>query len=167
MLATLILHERIARWARRLRPLAHVWGFRLVETRSADALLDAARGSACPVVGVEVGSRLERTLLMIESARSLRPSALILALAEDPRPEIVSLLLEAGATSALGTREPVPRILETFERWVGLARERVAASGWACDRRREPEPWEAFLPEAFAPLAPHAPPDKEPVPHVR
>ena len=145
MRTTLIVHERIARWTRRLRPRSEGWGARLVESRSLDDLAASAAATACPIVVVDAAGRLRAALDAILSVRQVAPAALVLAIDDAVDSGFPAAAREAGATLALRGSSPSPVVFDLIGRWVEVARGRSEADGWAADRCAEPEPWESLL----------------------
>ncbi len=147
MRVTLILHERIGRWARQLWPRSREWGVRLVESRSRVDLESAVCQSACPIVVVDFRDRINLPLEDLLIARLMAPSSLILALVPSSDPAIGSTAIEAGATMSLPDSATPPEVLSLLQRWIELARERSEVDGWAWDRVPELEPWESLIAE--------------------
>lgn len=141
----LIVHERLGRWARQIRPRVAGWPVRPVETRSADELAVACGRSACPIVVIDPGDRLRLALADLDRAARAAPDALILMLGGSSPPEFPLVAREMGATLVLPATTPPPRVLDLLARWLPLARARSEAGGWAEDRKPEPEPWEYLL----------------------
>lgn len=144
MPSTLIVHERLARWARRLRPRAGAWGARLVESRSVDDLAAAAIGT-CPVVLIDPAGSPREAFDALLTVRRLAPQALVLVVCDPMLADFPDAAREAGATLSLSSSSPLPVFFDIIRRWLDLARQRSQADGWAADRRVDREPWEAIL----------------------
>ncbi len=144
MRSTLIVHERLARWARRLRPRADCWGARLVESRSVVDLAAAAT-AACPVVLIDPAGSPRDGFDALLTVRRIAPQALVLVVADAMPTDFPGAAREAGATLIMPSTTPLSLVLDLIPRWLDLARQRSQADGWAADRRVDPEPWEALM----------------------
>ena len=144
MRITTIIHERLGRWSRQLRPRLVDRPLRLVETRSPSELEAAALGSACPIVVVATDARLVG-LDALPRLRRAAPGALVLLLDAPSTPGLVPLARELGATHVMLAPALPPEVMAWIDRWTPLALSRTQAAGWSVDRREEPEPWEALI----------------------
>ncbi len=145
----LIIHERLAYWAGRLRARLRGESIRWVESRSAASLVDAAGRSACPILLVDLGDRPARNLADLDAALQVAPAALSLVLDPSDTPEVATIARELGAT-LVGSGPVVPPDVEAIlRRWLPLARARAEAAGWSRPSGPEPESWER--PDLFAP----------------
>ena len=144
MRTTLIVHERLARWTRRLRHRVDGWGARLVESRSVDDLAAAAI-AACPVVVIDSAGSPREAFEALLTVRRIAPQALVLVIADAMPSDFPGAAREAGATLILPSTAPLPVVFNLIRRWLDLARQRSQADGWAADRRVAPEPWEALM----------------------
>lgn len=138
----LIIHERIATWARQLRPRVVTWPVRVSETRSAADLERALKGSACPLVVADLARWPRQGLDDLE--RALAPSANALVLVLDPgtNPGVAALAREIGATLVLSGPATPPQVVGVLARWLPLAQRRAEADGWDGDPEPEAEPWD-------------------------
>ncbi len=148
----LIIHERLARWSRQLRPRFRGWSIRWAETRSADSLVEAAARSACPVVVLDLGDRPARSLEDLDALRLASPGALSLVLDPGSHPEVPALARELGATLVLPGVVVPPEVEALLRRWLPLAARRDEAEGWSPLPDPEVNPWDP--PELLAPRSP-------------
>ena len=144
MQSTLIVHERLARWTRRLRLRADGWGARLVESRSVDDLA-AAAVTACPVVLIDPSSSPREAFEALITVQRISSQALVLVFADAMPSDFLGAAREAGATLILPSTSPLPVVFNLIRRWLDLARQRSQADGWAADRCVDPDPWEALM----------------------
>ena len=93
---SLIIHERLAHWARQLAPRLAAWPVRLVETRSADDLRPPA-SAACPSSSSTWASASGRASSDLDRAARAAPNGLILVL-DRRRTRGRLLARELGAT---------------------------------------------------------------------
>lgn len=144
MRSTLIVHERLARWNRRLRHRVDGWGARIVESRSVDDLAAAANTSSLVVLIDPAGSPRAAFDALL-TVRRVAPQALVLVIDEAMPADFLVVAREAGATLILPSTSTMPVVFDLIRRWLELARLRSQADGWAAGRRVDPEPWEALL----------------------
>lgn len=154
MRITTIIHERLGRWARQLRPRLAGRPVRLVETRSVEDLESAAAKSICPLILIAVEARHRASLEALDRARRAAPGGMILVLDAPALLEFARLARELGATHVLPSPVLPPQVLSWLERWTPMAATRAESSGWSEDRRADPEPWEEFLDLHPAPARP-------------
>jgi hypothetical protein len=145
MHSSLITHERRGHWARHLRPRVADWPVHLIETRSGDELAAACERTACPIVVLDPGGRLQAALLDLDRAIMSAPNSLILVFEPAKSPGLAAFAREVGATLVLPAITPPPRVVDLLARWLPLARSRSEADGWAEDRRPEPAVWDHLL----------------------
>lgn len=126
----LIIHERLARWARHLRPRLVGCSVRLVESRSADDLVGAARAAPCPLLLIDPHDRPGEALDALDRAFEAAPDALALVLDPGEAADFGPLARELGATLVLPARTRPPDVHELLNRWLPIARRRAAAGGW-------------------------------------
>ncbi len=138
----LIVHERLANWARLLRPRVVSWPVRLVETRTAADLARAWRSSACPLIVVDLDRWPRQGLDDLVKAQPLDSEALVLVLDPGVHAEVPPLAREIGVAHVLGGVVTPPAVAALLERWLAIARRRAEAEGWAGEAEPEPEPWE-------------------------
>jgi hypothetical protein len=139
---SVIIHERLALWARQLRPRFAAWPIRWSETRSRASLLRASKQSSCPIVVIELDGRPSRGLEDLDSLLQVAPSALSLVIDPQDRADVAWLARELGATIVL-RGIVVPPVVESYlQRWLPLARQKEEQSGWRPPIDSEPEPWE-------------------------
>lgn len=143
---TLIVHERLAHWARQLRPRVATWPVRLVETRSASDLGRVWQGAAYPMVVADLDRWPSRGLADLVRARPIASEALVLVLDPGRNPGVPRLAREVGATQVFSGVVTPPMVFALLERWLGIAQQRAALLGWTGD----PEP-ELGLEELFCP----------------
>ncbi len=144
----LIIHERLAYWAGRLRPRFRGWPIRWSETRSTAELVEAAGRPACPILVVDLGDRPARGLADLDAANQAAPTALSLVLDPADHPGVAAFARELGATLVFSGPVVPPAVEAILERWLPLARRRAEGDGWARPSGPEPEFWER--PELFA-----------------
>lgn len=140
MALPLVLHEHKTHWARYVRPRAKSWGVRMIETRTAEALL--RQFDACPVgLGVlDLTTNLEATLGALASADSI-DDWLVLALNPISSPDLDWVARECGAALVLAGTVTPPRVLSILERWVPLASARSKALGWSARDTSDESDW--------------------------
>ena len=144
----LVIHERIANWARHLRPRLGDSGLRVVETRSAADLVAALGGSACPLVVVDLGRDPKAALEDLDAALQAAPGALALVMDPDSVGPAALLARELGATHVISGPAPPPVVARLLTRWAALARSRSEAAGWSrpAPEPPAPEPWNWLTP---------------------
>ena len=152
MRTTLIIHERLARWARVFRPRIDGWGARLIESRSLEDLAVVAR-IACPVVLIDHAANPRSAIESVLTVRNTAARALVLVCQGSPNADFATVAREAGATLILPATSPLPAVFDVVRCWLVLAGQRALADGWSVDRREEPEPWERFLDDDLQRLA--------------
>lgn len=144
----LVIHERLGRWARQLRPRVAGWPVRLVETRSGEDLASALSLAPFPLVVIDLDRWPARILADLQRVRLADSSALALVLDPGSSPGVPTLARELGATLVKSGFVPPPEVEALLARWLGLARTRLDASGWSLDQAAEPEPWDEVLTQA-------------------
>ncbi len=150
----LIIHERIATWARQIRPRVASWPVKVSETRSAADLERALKGSACPLVVADLARWPRQGLDDLE--RALTPSANALVLVLDPGANagLAALAREIGGTLVLSGPATPPQVVAVLSRWLPLAQARAEADGWSGEPEPEAEPWDLPAVRASEPLTP-------------
>lgn len=149
----LVIHERIGRWARQLRPRFSERPARVVETRSTFDLEAALAGAVCPIVLIDLARRVRAGLDDLARATSLCPDALVLVLDPHDHEGCALLAREAGATHVIGGPVTPPEVEALLSRWLGLARRRVEAGGWARSSTAGPGGPDPWGPASWPPLA--------------
>lgn len=155
-----VVHERIATWARQLRPRLAGSAGGWAETRSAADLARRLLGAVVPVVVLDLADAPAARLEEVALARRESPDALILVLEPRDRPGVPALARELGATRVLAGPATPPEVAEVVSRWVRLSRQRARAGGWPARPRGAPAaqdgppgPLGSFVP-------PHPAPDR-------
>jgi hypothetical protein len=134
-----IVQERRGVWGRQIRPRVAGLPVRLVESRSADDLLAAVAGSACPVIVLTLGNRPAEDLDLLDRALQTAPGALTLVLDPTGQPDVARLARQIGATLVLPVETRPPVLLDLLLRWVRLAAARAEAEGWSSGNEPEPD----------------------------
>jgi hypothetical protein len=144
----LVIHERIATWARALRPRLQGWPVRIVETRSAADLQAALAGAVFPVVVIDLARGPRAGLDELDRALRVAPDALTLVLDPEEHEGVLLLSREIGATDVIAGPTTPPLVADLLARWLQLARHRAEAAGWSGNAPEppEPEPWNWLTP---------------------
>lgn len=161
-----ILHERLGRWARQLRPRLGGSPVRWFETRSADDLGAAIEGRASPVILIDLGKDPAGPLEDLLHVVARAPSARILVVDPEGREGVKELARGLGATHVLSGFAPPPEVAALIARWVNLAGIEIEGGGWSLpfpvDPARQPEEWiDGLVADAAKAPAP-GPPVEEP-----
>jgi hypothetical protein len=135
-----VIHERRGYWASQLRGRLNDLPVRWRETRGTSDLLDALGESPFPILVLDLGPRPVEGLERLVKASCQTPSALILVLDPEDRPEPRELARGCGATILWSGFSPPPRVAELIERWIGLAQLRSARAGRGTFSDDEPDP---------------------------
>jgi hypothetical protein len=135
-----VIHERRGYWASQLRGRLRDLPVRWRETRGTSDLLDALGESPFPILVLDLGPRPIEGLERLVRASCHAPSALILALDPEGRPEARDLARGCGATALRSGFEPPPRVAELIGRWIGLAQVRSSRAGRGAFSDDEPDP---------------------------
>src|SRR4051794_226786 len=98
LMQSVIIHERLANWARQLRPRLRTWPIRWSETRTTSSLLEAVARSNVPILVIDLDERPARGLKDLHAALEVNSSTLSLVIAPIGRAELVELGRELGAT---------------------------------------------------------------------
>ncbi len=154
-LPLLIIHERLGRWARLLRPRFGGGAARWAETRSRADLAGACGRSVAPVAVVDLGDRAGRMLGDLEAALAVAPGMLTVVLDPGDDREVAVVARELGATLVLGGVVVPPVVERIVGRWLPLAQGRAARDGWAPGDPADLPFWERpdFFPSGFLPPA--------------
>lgn len=139
-LIPLIIHERLGFWARQLRPRLADAPVRIVETRSAADLCDAAGRPGSPILLLDLGERPRTGLEDLDLALQVAPRALSLVLDPNRSPGLAALAREIGAMLVIQGPALPPAIMPILTRWVQLQRRRIAAEGWSGDLPGDSDP---------------------------
>lgn len=145
---TLIVHERLGNWARQLRPRLASWPIRWTETRSSDDLRAAVVGLACPIIVIDLASRLRVGLEDLDLVIQESPNAMVLVLDPGAHEGVPRLARELGAAHVIQGLATPPDVARLLARWLPLAEHRTEDDGWSRAARRpsEPEPWNWLTP---------------------
>lgn len=135
----LVIHERVAQWARQLRPRMADRPVRVVETRSTGDLETALAGAACPLVVIDLARRRRAAMEDLDRAVRAAPDALVLVLDPDSVAGVARLARELGATHVIEGPATPPAVARWIARWIPLARSRADASGWSASAPRPGE----------------------------
>jgi hypothetical protein len=126
-----ILHERLANWARQLRPRLESGAIRWFETRSRGDLEAILPGLACPVVLIDLGQRIAAGLNDLVFVREHTPDARVLVIDPGGDAEVRLLARELGATHVFSGFIPPPAVADLVARWVDAAARRALTMGWS------------------------------------
>lgn len=126
----LITHERLARWARQLRPRLASLPIDLVETRSRQDLLLAVARHPAPLLLVDLGQRPIAMLDDLEQAMAAAPDARTIVLDPERIPDVPRLARQLGATEILSGPVPPPLVADRLARWHTLNTDRLPHDGW-------------------------------------
>jgi hypothetical protein len=135
---SVIIHERLANWARQIRPRFRGWPIRWAETRSRGDLVRAAARSACPILVVDLADRPVRGLEDLDAALGAAPMALSLVLDPGSHPGLAIAALGLGATLLRPGVVVPPEVVGLLHRWLPLARQRAESDGWSVPIPSEP-----------------------------
>jgi hypothetical protein len=146
--SAVIVHERLGTWIRQLRPRLLSWPIRWLETRSSSDLQTALTGLSCPIVVIDVASRLRTALEDLDLTIQTAPNAMVLVLYPGAHKGVSILARELGATHVIHGTAPPPDVARLLARWLPLADHRTENDGWSrvARRRNEPEPWNWLTP---------------------
>ena len=131
MRAAVIVHERLGRWYRQLRPRLSDSPARWFETRSADDLDAILEGVAFPVVLVDLSRQPLEGLAALSAITTRAPGARTLVLDPDAFVEARDLARELGATHVLTGFAPPPLVADLLLRWIDLAGRQAESAGWS------------------------------------
>ena len=146
----LIFFERIATWARRIRPRVVDWPVWVVETRSAGDLTEALRGWPCPLLVADelrgwpcpllvadLGDEPSRVVEVLAKVLHGSPDALVLAIDPNRVEGVAEVARVIGVARVLGGVVTPPEVMAVLDRWLPIARERTGRAGWS---REGPRP---------------------------
>ena len=142
----IVLHERRGVWAGQLRPRLSSCAVRWLESRSRADLIAGVGASSCPIVVLNLGSRLRANLEDLFQAARAAPNGLFLVLDAEARPGVTTLARELGATHIWSGVAPPPAVADWLRGWIDLAQRRILVDPQhdAPSQEPEPQPW-AFL----------------------
>jgi hypothetical protein len=131
MRAVVILHERLGKWNRQLRPRLSDRPVRWFESRSAADLEAILQGLAFPVVLIDLGGQPIHGLDALDLVRIRTPGARCLVL--DPEEEAGTRIMarELGATQVWSGFAPPPLVAGLIARWIAMARPALESAGWS------------------------------------
>ena len=132
----LVFFERLATWARRVRPRVVNWPVWVVETRSADDLAAALRSSPCPLVVADLASDPAQALDALARVLPGVPDALVLVLDPGRNDGVAAFCRELGASVVLSGPTTPPEVVAVLARWVPIAQGRGSKAGWAPEGQR-------------------------------
>jgi hypothetical protein len=127
----LVLHERLAHWARQLRPRMTDPAIRWFETRSGQDLENALFGGVgCPIVLIDLERQRETALEDLVTLNQWASGARILVIDREADAETALILRELGATHVFAGFVPPPEVASLLGHWVGLAKQELERSGF-------------------------------------
>jgi hypothetical protein len=107
--------------------------------------MQATEASTSPIVLLEVGTDVERSLRDLVDVRSRRTDSLVLVVDPSDRPVVRELALELGAVHVASGLLTAPEAAAWLERWITLAADRIGREGWTrkplADPIRDPIGW--------------------------
>lgn len=136
----LIIHERRATWARRLRPLMNGRAVRLVESRAAEEARTAAESAFAPIGIFDLTDRPAWSLEGLAAFRATAEDGFALAIDGRRRGDVVRAARELGATVVMEGPARPPDILYLIDRWLHLGRQRASREGWVGDPGPDDDP---------------------------
>ena len=141
-----VIHERLAYWARQLRPRLAAWPVRWVESRSTADLDAALTGAACPIVVLDLALRPRAGLEDLDRAVQVAPDALVLVLDPESHEGVPRLARELGATHVVAGVATPPAVADLLARWLPRAQRQAEGDGWSHAWKPEaaPEPWQGL-----------------------
>ncbi len=131
MRVAVILHERLGRWSRQLRPRLSELPVRWLESRSAADLERILEGLASPVVLIDLHQQPIHGLEALDLLRTRTPGARSLVLDPGADGETRTLARELGATLVCSGFVPPPFVAGLFARWIAIARQATESAGWS------------------------------------
>jgi hypothetical protein len=162
MRAAVILHERMGKWSRQLRPRLAEYPVRWFESRSRADLERIVEGLTGPVVLIDLLQQPFHGLEALDLIRTRTPGARCLVLDPEGIEDIQTLARELGATLVCSGFVPPPFVAGLLSRWIGSALRATESAGWS--RMTFPEtatdPWGWMVEYLGEPaLMPETPPD--------
>jgi len=131
MRSAVILHERLGKWGRQLRPRLSELSVRWLESRSPADLEGILEGLAFPVVLIDLGKQPIHGLEALDLVRMRTPGARSLVLDPESKAEIPILARELGATHVCSGFAPPPFVAGMISRWIAMARRATESAGWS------------------------------------
>jgi hypothetical protein len=131
MRAAVIVHERLGRWYRQLRPRLSDRPIRWFETRSTGDLDGVLRELAFPVVLIDLGRQALDGLEALSVTVTRAPGARTLVLDPESYEDAAIAARELGATHVCRGFTPPPLVAELIARWIALALRGVDSAGWS------------------------------------
>jgi hypothetical protein len=131
MRAAVIVHERLGKWYRQLRPRLSGLSARWFETRSPGDLGEVLEGLAFPVVLIDLGRQPLDGLAALNLICTRAPGARTLVLEPDAHADARDLARELGATHVCSGFIPPPLVADLIARWIALAGRGVDSAGWS------------------------------------
>ena len=151
-----IVHERLGRWYRQLRPRLSDRPVRWFETRSTGDLDPILPGLACPVVLIDLARQPVDGLDALSLVSTRAPGARTLVLDPDADVDARNLARELGATRICTGFTPPPLVADLIGRWIALAMRGLESAGWS--RSTFPEtatdPWSWLADDLGVPAGP-------------
>jgi len=143
VIPVLAVHERIGYWGRHLRSRLADRTLRIVETRSTADLERALKGTATPLILIDLGKRVSAGLSDLVSALHVAPDAMVLVTDPQSHKGVSLFAREFGATHILSGPVTPIEVLDVMTRWLSIIQERSKFSGWAASSpdSSESEPW--------------------------
>lgn len=143
MRVAVVLHERLGRWNRQLRPRLSDRPVRWFETRSSRDLGEILGGLAYPIVLIDLARQPVDEIAALELVRTRVDGAFTLVLDPEARPDLRDLARELGATHVYSGFAPPPVVAGLISRWIAIAGHRTGAAGWSRTSFPETsaEPW--------------------------
>jgi hypothetical protein len=139
---TVIIHERVSRWATLLRPRFADADIRWSESRTAATLTHFVRREICPILLIPLDRDPIGGLRDLDAALASCPHALSLVLDPRDRGEVLDAAREIGATLCLGGTVVPPEVERIVHRWLPIAKLREEAEGWSAATEPTPEVWD-------------------------
>jgi hypothetical protein len=138
-----ILHERLGKWIRQLRPRLFDQPVRWFESRSPEDLERILTGLACPVVLVDLGRHSAAGMKDLSLVLLRTPQARVLVLDPESEPGVAELARELGATHVFSGDVPPPVIADLLARWIVVAQKVIERAGWSRTTfpESETDPW--------------------------
>jgi len=131
----LIFHERSGRWVAGLKARLPTDRIHLVETRSRQALLEAATSGSPSIVLIEVWDDPEPALRDLAALTAVGEAPLVLLLGHGVGPDVRDLAYELGASFAASDPLPRPEAADLLSRWIALESRRASQEGWVAPTR--------------------------------
>jgi hypothetical protein len=131
MRTAVIVHERLGRWYRQLRPRLSGLPARWFETRSLGDVHEVVEGLAFPVALIDLARQPLDGLAALDLIHTRAPGARTLVLNSDAYVDASSIARELGAVHVCTGFASPPRVAELLARWIDSARRRIESVGWS------------------------------------